>query len=120
MKNEWNYDIKNKKSEEDPTMQKQFPWAQTSRGAQSASPPHSNGHVPCFIPWIMHDLVRGPFSCPVWGQFGDPQPMFQPYYSDNRTKRLKFKVFGIKKVCNFHINQVLMLIRIFITCYKCG
>lgn len=116
---EWNDDIKNKdRIGRKPQCRRKSLGAVTWKGARWASPPHSNGHEPGFIPWVIHDPVWGPFSCPVWGQFGDPPNHHKD--SDNRPERLKSNIFGIKKVYNFHINQVAVLIRIFITYYKCG
>lgn len=83
MKNEWNDDIKNKDGvRRGHQGAKAIPLGHRpgEQRAESASPPHSSSPVPCFIPWVIHDLVRGPFSCPVWGQFGDPQLMFQLYW----------------------------------------
>lgn len=120
MKNEWNDDIKNKdgvrRRHQDA---KAIPLGHRpgKRWAESASPPHSSSPNLTSLPgysWPCQGAFLLPCLGPVWGPTTHV-PTVLTLTTGQKDWSLNFGVL----MCHFHSNQVLMLIRIFLTYDKC-
>ena len=120
MKNEWNEDIQNKdgvrRRHQDA---KAIPLGHRpgKRWAESASPPHSSSPNLTSLPgysWPCQGAFLLPCLGPVWGPTTHV-PTVLTLTTGKKDWSLNFGVL----MCHFQSNQVLMLIRIFLTYDKC-